>query len=250
MPDHRPRKVLIAGASAGIGKGIARAFAVSGDEVFVGGRDRQRLEKVEREFDSLGQVVVVPGDFSDATLIEKTINSIAPLDILVINYGDTDAAPGFDTSESDWQRLIEANLSGPTRLARVASRDMKARGQGAILFIGSICGHEILGAPIAYNAGKTALRAVVKTMARELGPSGIRVNMISPGNVLFEGGRWEAKRKADPRRVEQMLLANVPLRRFGTPEDIAAAALFLCSDTAAFITGTDLVIDGGQTITI
>jgi 3-oxoacyl-[acyl-carrier protein] reductase len=180
-------------------------------------------------------------------MAEVALREAEWLDVLVVCYGDTDTRPGFDTPDADWDRLINANLSGPARLARTVARDMAIRGKGVILFIGSICGHEILGAPIAYNAGKTALRAVTKTMARELGPSGVRVNMISPGNVIFEGGRWERKRAANAGQIEQMLNAVVPLRRFGTPRDIAAAALFLCSQDAAFITGADLVVDGGQT---
>jgi 3-oxoacyl-[acyl-carrier protein] reductase len=84
-------------------------------------------------------------------------------------------------------------------------------------------------------------------MARELGPFGVRVNMISPGNVIFEDGRWWRKRNVNPAQVEHMLNTVVPLGRFGTPDEVAHAALFLCSDKASFITGSDLVIDGGQT---
>lgn len=238
-----PRKVLVAGASDGIGRGIAEAFAADGAQVFLGGRNAQKLEALAAATGG----TALAGDFSDSAVVAKMLAEIGELDVLAICYGDTDTPPGFDTPDADWDRLINANLSGPLRLARDAARGMKARGQGAILFIGSICGHEALGAPIGYNAGKAALRAVTKTMARELGPSGVRVNMISPGNVIFEGGRWSRKRDANPAQVEQMLNTVVPLRRFGTPQDIAQAALFLCSDKASFITGADLVVDGGQT---
>ena len=236
-------KVLVAGASDGIGRGIAEAFAADGAQVVLGGRNAQKLEPLAA---AIGGKALV-GDFSDPAMVPGLLAAAGELEVLAVCYGDTDTPPGFDTPDADWDRLINANLSGPVRLARDAARAMMGRGQGAILFIGSICGHEALGAPIGYNAGKAALRAVTKTMARELGPSGVRVNMISPGNVIFEGGRWARKRAANPAQVEQMLNTAVPLRRFGTPQDVAAAALFLCSPQASFITGADLVVDGGQT---
>ncbi len=246
------RTVLVAGASQGIGEGIASAFAQAGARVIVGGR---RLEKLADTAARLakhtgGQVTPLAGDYADAADTARVLRESGDFDVLVICVGDTDSPPGFDTTDESWDCLIQANLTGPARVARLAARNMVVRRQGVILFIGSICGHEVLGAPIGYSAGKTALRAVVKTMARELGPSGVRVNMISPGNVLFEGGRWARKRAADPDRIDNLIRGTVPLCRFGKPEDIAQAALFLCSDAAAFITGADLIVDGGQTICI
>jgi 3-oxoacyl-[acyl-carrier protein] reductase len=236
--------VLIAGAGTGIGKGMAQAFVQAGAGVILGGRRADVLKATANEIGAKA----VSGDFADPAQLPLLLEHVGPLDVLVVNYGATDTAPGFDTAPEEWERLMTANLSGPAHLSRAAAAAMKARGQGVILFIGSICGREVLGAPIAYNVGKSALMALTKTMAHELGPHGVRVNMISPGNVLFEGGRWAAKREANAAQVEQMLQAKVPLRRFGTPDDIAQAALFLCSDRAAFVTGVDLVVDGGQTV--
>jgi 3-oxoacyl-[acyl-carrier protein] reductase len=240
------RTVLVAGASAGIGKGIAQAFADHGDRVIMGARSHEKLEAAAREIAS-GDIVAIAGDFSSPAFIDGSLSKLGPIDVLVANFGDTDTPPGFDTSDEDWERLLHANLTGPARLARAVARGMKQRGEGAILFVGSICGREALGAPIAYNAGKAALRAVTKTMARELGPFGVRVNLLTPGNVIFAGGRWARKRDANPQKIEEMLVNQVPLRRFGTPQDIAQAALFLCSDGASFVTGAELVVDGGQT---
>lgn len=246
------RTILVAGTSQGIGESIAEAMALAKGRVFIGGRNSRRLSDAATRLTQKTGGIVVPlaGDYSDPVQSEQLLTTVGDLDILIICFGDTDSTPGFDTTDEDWNRLILANLTGPARLARIAARRMKARGQGSILFIGSICGQEVLGAPIGYNAGKTALRAVVKTMARELGPSGVRINMISPGNVLFEGGRWARKRDSDPERIDSLIRSTTPLRRFGTPEDIAQAALFLCSEAAAFITGANLVVDGGQTVCI
>lgn len=242
------RAVLIAGASQGIGQGVATAFAQAGARVIVGGRREEKLAVTAAHLAAStgGQITPLAGDYADAADATRIFRDAGPLDVLVICYGDTDARPGFDTGDEIWDRLIANNLSGPARLARLAAVGMKERGRGVILFIGSICGHEVLGAPIGYNVGKTGLRAVVKTMAHELGPHGIRVNMISPGNVLFEGGRWAQKRTGNPLEIDDLIKKTVPLGRFGTPEDIAQAALFLCSDAASFITGSDLIVDGGQ----
>jgi 3-oxoacyl-[acyl-carrier protein] reductase len=246
------KTVLIAGASQGIGEAIAEVIARAGGRVFIGGRDSQRLSETAAKLtqQTEGKVTAVAGDYADGSQAEGLLASIGDLDALVICIGDTDCPPGFDTTDDSWDRLIQANLTGPSRLARIAARGMKDRNGGSILFIGSICGQEVLGAPIAYNAGKAGLRAVVKTMARELGRDGVRVNMISPGNIIFAGGRWARKRAADPDQVDALIRSTTPLGRFGTPAEIASAALFLCSEKAAFITGANLVVDGGQTIGI
>lgn len=244
------RTILVAGASQGIGEGIAAAMGLAKARVFIGGRNSPHLSEAAARLARKTGASFIPlaGDYSDPVQSEQLLEKVGDLDVLVICFGDTDAPSGFDTTDEAWNRLILANLTGPARLARIAARPMKARGQGSILFIGSICGQEVLGAPIGYNAGKTALRAVVKTMARELGPFGVRVNMISPGNILFEDGRWARKRAADPEGINNLMLSTTPLRRFGTPDDIAQAALFLCSDAATFITGANLIVDGGQTV--
>jgi 3-oxoacyl-[acyl-carrier protein] reductase len=250
MPSFLNRTVLIAGASQGIGEAIAELMGRNQARVMIGGRDRDRLSKTAmRLSQETGAVVTpIPGDYTDPDRVEDLVATAGKLDVLVICVGDTDCPVGFDTSDEIWERMIHANLTGPARLARIVARSMKASGGGSILFIGSICGQEVLGAPIGYNAGKTALRAVVKTMARELGSFGVRVNMISPGNIIFEGGRWARKRLADPERIDELIRSTTPLGRFGTPRDVAEAALFLCSDIAGFITGANLIVDGGQTI--
>jgi 3-oxoacyl-[acyl-carrier protein] reductase len=240
------KTVLIAGAGTGIGKGLAQAFAAAGARTVLGGRRPDVLEATAKDIGA----TAISGDFADPAQASRLLALADPLDVLVVCYGATDTPPGFDTTPGEWDRLLSANLSGPAHLSRIAASGMKARGAGCILFIGSICGREVLGAPIAYNVGKAGLRALTKTMAHELGPYGVRVNMISPGNIAFPGGRWETKREANPVQIEEMLQAKVPLRRFGTPADIAQGALFLCSERAAFVTGHDLVMDGGQTSNI
>ena len=244
------RHALIAGASQGVGLGIAAAFLGAGAKVTLGARDAGRLARAVQGLPAGSDVAMLPGDFSEPAFVSEAVPAMGRIDILVACYGDTDTPPGYDSPDAVWDRLVRANLAGPATLAREVARGMQARRHGIILFIGSICGLEVLGAPIAYNAGKAGLRAVMKTMSRELGPSGVRANMISPGNILFEGGRWARKVERDASGVDALIRRVTPLGRFGTPEDIGNAAVFLCSDKAAFITGVDLVVDGGQTTAI
>lgn len=247
-----PRSVFVAGASQGIGLAIARQFLTAGDHVTLAARNQAKLDTVvaglNGEFN--GRASGLAADLTAETLPATVLDALDQAEVVVLNFGATDTPPGFDTDDTEWNRLMAANLNAPARLARLAARSMSARGKGAILFIGSIAGREELGAPIAYTVGKAGLRALVKSMARQLGPSGVRVNMISPGNILFDGGRWAEKLAARPDEIGALIHRLVPLRRFGRPEEIAQAAMFLCSDQAGFVTGSDLVVDGGQTAAI
>lgn len=244
------KRVLVGGASQGIGLGIARGFLQAGAELVLTARTSEHLASVQamltQEYGD--RVSAVATDLALSGEAARLLSALGRLDVVIANFGATDTMPGFDTSDAEWARLMDANLTGPAALAREAARDMARHGSGAILFIGSIAGRECLGAPIAYAAGKAGLRAVMKTMARELAPAGVRVNMISPGNVIFDGGRWAAKRAADPQGIDAAIERLVPMRRFGHPEEIAAVAVFLCSDQASFVTGVDMAVDGGQTI--
>jgi 3-oxoacyl-[acyl-carrier protein] reductase len=120
---------------------------------------------------------------------------------------------------------------------------------GCLLFISSIAALEAIGAPTDYSVAKAALVALSKQLARKLAPN-VRVNSLAPGNVYFPGGSWDEKIQTDPDRVKKLIEATVPMRRFGTTEEIADAAVFLCSARAQFITGACLVVDGGQTVSL
>ena len=124
---------------------------------------------------------------------------------------------------------------------------MLERSKGCLLFISSIAGMEAFGAPTDYSTAKAAIIALAKNMARKLAP-GVRVNVIAPGNVCFEGGSWDEKIQQNKKRVDKIIKSTVPMNRFASPQEIADSAVFLCSDRASFITGATLVIDGGQTV--
>jgi 3-oxoacyl-[acyl-carrier protein] reductase len=253
--DISKKKVFVAGASQGIGFAIARAFLKQGAIVFIGGRDKTSLKEAS---DSLlietgFRPTPICGDFSKRKDIVSVASGLKNLDILIVCYGDTlKIRPDIDIVEGSFdvfERHVHNNLIGPTGLAEEFIKYMANTAGGSILFIGSICGTEYLNAPIGYAAGKMALRAVVKTLSHQHGRHKIRVNMISPGNIIFRDGLWERKRKINPKEVDEYINGAVPLRCFGEPEDIANAAIFLASSAAKFITGSELIVDGGQTHT-
>lgn len=252
--------VAVTGSSRGIGKGIAAAFLKEGARVILTGRDVAALQKVERDFQkSYGpdQIRSFPGDLQKAAVIEELYRTIQKnwsgvLDHLVLNIGTGRSVPPLQEDEAEWSRLLEINLLAASRGVRtllplLESRALQARATPSIIFISSICGVEALGCPVAYAAAKSALISYAKNIARPLGPRGIRVNLISAGNVFFPGSTWEDKLARNRTQVEEMLGHEVPLQRLGTIEEVADVAVFLASKRAAFIHGANLVVDGGQT---
>lgn len=243
------KRVLVTGSSRGIGLGIARAFVGEGAEVIVTGRDARVLRQALAQLGPASRGV--RGDLTRATGIRAALavarKRWGALDILVLNLGSGRSVPGLAADGKEWRRVLDLNLVAAMEMLRGAE-PLLAKGEApAVVFIGSIAGLEVLGAPIAYGAAKAALMHAMRAVARLLAPKGIRVNMVAPGNIFFDGGTWDRKLKKDRRGVEEMLQAQVPLRRLGRVEEVADAVAFLASPRAAFITGSCLVVDGGQT---
>lgn len=245
--------VLVTGSSRGIGRGIAEAFLAEGAKVAISGRTPETLRDAAKELrDRYGdnRVVSVTADFSGAEADVKRAVALAKdalggLDTVVANVGSGRGAAGLDADGDEWRRLLDLNLIGAATIARVAV-PLLGRG-GNVLFIASIAAAEALPAPLPYSAAKAGLVVFAKNLARELAPKGLRVNTISPGNVLHAGGSWAARKQRDPEGTDAYIRAEVPMGRFGMPEEIGAAAVFLASNRAAsFITGANLVVDGGQ----
>jgi len=240
------KTALVSGASRGIGLSIARALHAEGCHVALVARGRDGLEEAGKEFDGHASLHVGDAAVPD-TARRLAAEAAAPsggLDILICNAGGgASVSPGMET-EAEWRRLLDLNLF--SALTMISAARPHLRRGGAIVCISSIAGLAALGAPVAYSAAKAALNAAVKGLARPLAADGLRINAIAPGNILFDGGTWDRKRKEDPTGVEAMLRHDVPLGRLGSPEEIAPLAVFLSSPKAAFITGSILVADGGQ----
>lgn len=246
--------VLVAGSSRGIGLATARAFLAEGCRTVITGRDGIALETARAALESefgLERLMPYEGDLRDSEVIEALLTAIEErwgrLDCVVANVGSGRGAAGWDLQESDWHRLIEENLSSTYRLVQRVLPAMTRARQGSIVLVASIVGLESTAAPLPYSAAKAALVNYGKNLARQVGSFNVRVNSVAPGNVLFPGGSWERHLAERRDEVMQQIESDVPLRRFGQPEEIADLIVFLSSDRAAFITGACVVADGGQT---
>jgi 3-oxoacyl-[acyl-carrier protein] reductase len=241
--------VLVSGGSRGIGLSIARLFAREGGFVGIAARHLADLEAAKQNIG--GACSIHPADATDAlacaALVRDIIETWGKLDILVTCAGSgVSVPPGQETAE-EWQRVIALNLFSATNVISAATPLLSRSAPASIVCVSSICGQEVLGAPVTYSAAKSALDATVKGLSLPLARKGIRINAVSPGNIYFSGGTWDRKLKENPEAVQAMLSSEVPMQCLGQPEWVADAVAFLASSRAQYITGTNLVIDGGQT---
>lgn len=246
---------FIAGATRGIGLAIAEAFAREGVHVIVTGRTAETLsaavERLKRT-SSDAQVLGVTGDMTKEDDIRRAyetgLETFGSVGSIVGNVGNGSGPLGWRLTPTDWSNAFTTNLMANTTLAAVVLPTMTLRRTtGSLTFVASIAGFEALSAPLPYGVAKAALVTAAKGLARSLGSEGIRVNAVAPGNIFFPGGAWARKREAAPDAVDAYIRTEVPMQRFGQPEEVADAVVFLASKRATFITGSCLVVDGGQT---
>ncbi len=247
------KRVLITGGSRGIGASTAKSFLKEGAKTYIVSRGSNQLYKTQKELISeFGEndIEVDECDCSDpaslSMLKERVQNKWGGLDILIANVGSGSSVPDDLPSEIQWENTWRDNFDASLHTVR-AFLPLLKESNGCILFVSSITGLEAFGAPVDYSTAKTAIAALSKNLARKLALE-VRVNVLAPGNVLFEGSSWDVKLKKDPEKVNQIINSTVPMKRFGKPEEMADAIVFLCSERASFITGSVLVVDGGQTV--
>lgn len=236
---------FITGGGSGIGLACARAFLADGARVTIMGRSREKLERAQADLRFLGEVDILPGDVADESQVQAAVEAadrVAPLRIAVANAGTGHLAPLTLTTDADWQRILQTNLTGTFYTFKHAGRAIARAGGGALCAISSIAGVRTHRFMHAYVVSKAGIDMLVRNTADELGVSGVRVNSVCPGLVDTEIAAGLFATEA----VLESYLDNIPLGRTGQPEDIARAVRFLCGPESSWITGTVLSVDGGH----
>jgi NAD(P)-dependent dehydrogenase (short-subunit alcohol dehydrogenase family) len=245
------KNALVTGASSGIGQGIAVALAAAGANVGINYRSNAAgAEETSRRVRELGhRALIIEADVGDlgqvATMFSRFDGDMGPIDIMVANAGGGSTTPNplHETTWEEWDRVLRSNLHGAFLCGREAARRMVAAGKGGRIVNISSVHEEACNTPDhgPYCVAKGGVRNLTRSMALELGPHGITVNDVAPGMILTPMNQ-RALEDPDYRASAE---AQIPLRRAGTPEDIAAMVVFLCSDHASYCTGGTYLVDGG-----
>jgi NAD(P)-dependent dehydrogenase (short-subunit alcohol dehydrogenase family) len=244
--DLTGRIAVVVGATSGLGKAIALGLADAGADVVPTGRRAKLAAEAAREIEARGRrSLVIAADVSDTSSIQELADTVVErfgkVDILVNAAGRTIRRPTLDVSDDEWDGIMDTNLTGILRACRAFGRHMIERHYGRIINIGSLTSVVALHEVAAYGASKAGVAALTKSLAVEWAPHGVCVNAILPG--VFRTALNEGLLDGTERGRE--LLARTPMRRFGQPEEVAGAAVFLASEAAGFVTGHLLAVDGG-----
>ena len=243
------RTALVTGASRGLGKAMALALAEAGAGIALVSRDETKLNEVAKQIrDGGGRAEVFAADVTDEAQVARVRDAVAEkfggvLHILVNNAGINIRKPLTDFTLAEWRSVLDTNLTSVFLMCRAFVPMMKGRGYGRIVNMTSMMSHISLPGRTAYSASKTALLGFNRALALELAAEKITVNGISPG-VCDTEINAPLMQNAE---LRAQFLAKIPVGRFGLPDEIAKLAVYLCSEEAGFITGTDIVIDGGWT---
>lgn len=245
----RGKRALVTGASSGIGRKVAQAYVQAGADVAIAARNVEALERIAGELaaDGAGKVVPIRCDVTRPDqvtgMVDRVVAELGGIDIAVCNAGVIDVVPMLDMSPEEFQRIQDTNVTGVFLTAQAAARAMVAQGRGGVIITTASMSGSIINVPQQvghYCASKAAVIHLTKAMAVEFAPHNIRVNSVSPGYILTElvepltefHRRWEPK---------------IPLGRIGRPEELTGLYVYLASEASSYMTGSDVVIDGGYT---
>jgi 3-oxoacyl-[acyl-carrier protein] reductase len=246
-PDLERKTVLVTGGSRGIGACTARAFAAQGANVCAVGRDRAALDEVVAGITADGgTAVAVAADVTDssalARLREQTEARLGPVDVLAAFAGGQGApVPSPELTEERWRQVLDSELTSAFLTIGTFLPGMLDRGSGSILTMSSAAGRQPSQANLAYGVANAGLVMLTRQLATEIGPHGVRINTLAPSSI-----RTEKVAARMPPAVQEQVAALHPLRRLGTPDDVAQVALFLASDAASWLTGLTIDVAGGR----
>ncbi len=249
----RDKVAIITGSSRGLGLASARALAAEGCRVTLCGRTEKTLhaaaQDVARVAGGDDRVLAVQADVARAdgvqVVVDRTVERFGGLDVLVNNVGLGRGGGLLETSDAEWQEAFDQTLLPAVRASRLAVPHMTQRGGGAIIIIASVFGRES-GGRMTYNAVKAAEISLAKSLAQQLAPMNIRVNSVSPGSILFEGGSWWKRQQENPVAIAEFVKRELPFGRFGRADEVGEVVAFLASSRASWISGTSIVVDGCQ----
>jgi 3-oxoacyl-[acyl-carrier protein] reductase len=246
------RVAIVTGSSKGLGFASAHALVAEGCRVVICARTpdplqeaRRRLAEIAPDDHLLAVVADVSREEGVRLLIDRTVEAFGGIDVLVNNVGVGRGGSLLDTSDELWQEAIDNTLMPAVRASRLAVPHMQKRGGGSIIMIASVYGREA-GGRMTYNAVKAAEISLAKALAQQLAPMNIRVNSVSPGSILFEGGSWWKRQQDDSVAIAEFVKRELPFGRFGRPEEVGDVVAYLASSRASWISGTSVVVDGCQ----
>jgi 3-oxoacyl-[acyl-carrier protein] reductase len=246
------RVAVVTGSSKGLGFASAKALVTEGCRVVICARTPTVLQEARRRLAEIGgddRVLAVAADVSREEgaqkVVDQAITTFGSIDILVNNVGTARGGGLIETTDELWADAIDQTLMTAIRMSRLTVPHMQRRGGGSIVIIASIYGREA-GGRMTYNAVKAAEISLAKSMAQQLAPMNIRVNSVSPGSILFEGGSWWKRLQDDPAAIAEFVKQELPFGRFGKPEEIGDVVAYLSSSRASWISGTSVVVDGCQ----
>lgn len=242
---------VVTGAASGMGRAVAVRFAAEGAKVVVADLNPEGGEQTVSTIRSAGgEGAFVQTNVARAAEVEHLMaearRQFGTIDVLYSNAGHGAGRPVHETSEQEWDTVFDVNIKGVYLCAKYALPSMMERRTGAIINVASTLGLAASAGRAAYCASKAGVVNLTREMALDYAPLGIRVNCIAPGPILTPMIEASFRRSGEPERDRQRVLANIPLARFGQPEEIAKAAVFLAGDDSSFITGVVLPVDGGN----